>query len=285
MARTIPVILAEIRGVRTGKPQLADLDGPEAVSDYALWEEVFAYCIWLFEKLMDTFRAEVDKEIEDNKVSTISWWQNQILEFQYDPANAQVVEEIDFIARYPVIDESLRIIKRCSVRNVAKNGHLVVSVKVAQVVDNQYVPLNETQLAALVDYTLKKRPGGISMEIISLYADRLKLAADIYYKGQYDKDLVKAAVIVSINSYFEYLSTNDFDGLVRLLTLEDFIQNVPGVSDVKINLAQGREQATPVDSPNVVVFDRIYYTSAGYIIAEDTAGHTLADTINMIADV
>ena len=285
MARDLSVIQAEITAARTAKPELADLDGPTAVADYSLWEEVYAYCIWLFEKLLDAFRVEINTEITNNKVTTKSWWHNQVLNFQYDPTTAQVIEEIDFIAQYPVVDPTLRIITRCAVRNVPRDGHLVVSVKVAQTVDDALVPLNDTQLAALVDYTLAIRPAGISMEVISLYADRLKLVADIYYLGQYDKDLVKAAVIQAINDYFSYLSNEEFDGLVRLLKLEDFIQAVPGVSDIVIHLAQGRDEATPVDGDNVVVFDRVYYTSAGYIIAEDTVGHTLADTLNMIADV
>jgi len=267
------------------KPELSDLDGPAAVADYSLWEEVFAYCSWLFEKLLDAFRTEINTEITNNKVTTKSWWHNEILNFQYDPETPQVVEEIDFIAQYPVIDPTLRIITRCAVRNVRKDGHLVVSVKVAQTVDGAFAPLNDTQLAALVDYTLAKRPAGISMEVISLYADRVKYVMDIYYKGQYDKDVVKAAVIDAVNNYHAYLSSEEFDGLVRLLKLEDFIQAVPGVSDIVIHLAQGRDEATPVDGDNVVVFDRVYYTSAGYVIAEDTVGHTLADTLNMIADV
>lgn len=285
MARDLTTIQAEITAARLAKPELSDLDGPTAVADYSLWEEVYAYCVWLFEKLLDAFKIEINTEITDNKVSTLSWWQNEILKFQYDPTTPQVVQEIDFIAQYLVVDPTLQIITRCAVRNVARDGHLVVSVKVAQTVDDQLAPLNDTQLAALVDYTLVKRPAGISMEVISLYPDRLKLVADIYYLGQYDKDLVKAAVIQAINNYFAYLSSDEFDGLVRILKLEDFIEAVPGVNDIVIHLAQGRDEATPVDGDNVVVFDRIYYTSAGYIIAEDTVGHTLADTINMIADV
>lgn len=281
MARDKEVILQEIRTARMSKPELSDLDGPEAASDYALWEEVMAYVIWLFEKLVDILKGEIRQEIALNKVASIPWWHAKILEFQFHPTIPQVVKEVYFLANYPVIDPELRIITRCSVREIDSNNRRIISVKVAKGTD-ELMPLNENEMTALEDYSHELRDTGISMEFVSLSADRLKLTADIYYKGQYIKDQIKLNVIAAIGNY---LAALEFDGVVRIIDLIDAIQKVEGVRDVVIHLAQGREQATPVDGLNVVVFDRIYNTSAGYIIPEDTTGHTLADTINMIADV
>lgn len=284
MARDKETILQQIRATRATKPELADLDGPEAASDYSLWEDVIAHIIWLFEILVDTLKEDINKEIALNKVASIAWWHAKILEFQFHPTIPQVVEEIDFIAKYPVIDPELRIITRCSVREIDVNNRRIISVKVAKGTD-ELMPLNENEMKALEDYSHELRDPGISMEFVSLYADRLKLSADIYYKGQYIKDQVKLNVIAAINNYLAGLVVLELSGVVRIIELIDAMQNVEGVRDVVIHLAQGREQATPVDGLNVVVFDRIYNTSAGYIIPEDTAGHTLSDTINMIADV
>ena len=282
MARELAVIEAEIKASRLAKPELAELDAPEAVSDYSLWEKVIAYCIWVFENLLDTFRAEVRAEITANKTSTIEWWKSKISEFQYNPENPQVLTIEDFVVKYPVVDPSLCIITRRSVSEVEKNNRRIISVKVAKGNAEDLSPLNDSELAALVDYTHALRPAGISMEIVSLYADRLYLEADIYYKGQYVKDAVKANVITAINTYLIAL---EFNGTVRLLGVVDAIQQVEGVSDVVVKIAKGREQATPITSGNVVAFDRLYATSAGYITPEDTAGYTLQDTLNMIADV
>lgn len=283
MARQLEVIEAEIRTNRLAKPELSDLDAPDAISDYSLWEKVIAYCIWIFENLIDVLKTEIATEIANNKTSTIAWWKNVISEFQYDPENPQVLIIEDFIVKYPVVDPSLRIITRRSVTEVDKNNRRVISVKVAKgETAEDLSPLNESELAALIDYTHVIRPAGISMEIVSLFADRLFLEADIYYKGQYVKDTVKANVITAINNY---LNSLEFNGTVRIIDLVDVIQKVDGVSDVVVNLAKGREQATPIDGVNVVTFDRVYATSAGYITPEDTEDYTLEDTLNMIADV
>lgn len=282
MARSLIEIEQQIRSTRLSKPELSDLDGPDAVSDFSLWEKVIAYVHWIFEQGIDALKIEINNEIANNKTSTISWWKARISEFQFDPENPQVLVEENFITKYPVVDESLRIITRRSVNEVEKNNKRVVSIKVAKGLSDDLSPLDETELAALIDYTLALRPAGISMEIISLFADRLFLEADVYYKGQFVKELVKANVIAAINNY---LANLEFNGTVRLIDLVDFVQKVPGVSDFKINIAKGREQATPIGGLNVVTFDRIYLSSAGYLTPEDTNGFTLEDTLTMIADV
>lgn len=284
MARALTDIIQGIITSRQSKPQLAGLNGPRAASDYGLWEDAVGYCHYQVELECDDLKAELDQEIANNHPGTRAWWGEKITEFQYDAAEPQVIEEIDFIAQYPVIDETKRIIARRSVRNVAKNGHLVVSVKVAKLVNDVYMPLSEDEMTALNDYTLAIRPAGISMEIVSLFADRLKVVADIYFQGQYSEALVKTNVKQAIDDYAAILSSSNdqFDGLVRLSLLEDYIQKVPGVTDVVLHQVYGRDQASPV--VNGVLIDRVYYTQAGYIIPEDTTGHTLDDTLTFIAE-
>jgi len=282
MARELTTIRASIRTTRQSKPELVDLNGPESASDYALWEDVIAYIIWLFEVLCDKFKAEVQTIVDSNVFGTLPWWQQKVLEFQYDAVNAQVVQEINFVAKYPVIDPTLRIINRSSVRNVIENDRLLVSIKVAKLVSGSLVPLSDTEMAAFVDYTLKIGPP-VRKKIVSLFPDRLKLSATIYYSGQYGVNLVKSNVAAAIANYCLFISSGELAGEVKLSVLEDYIQAVPGVTDVVITEARGRDQATSVNLSTV--FNRVYDTAAGYIIPEDTAGHTLADTLTMIADV
>ncbi|RKR83175.1 hypothetical protein BDD43_3377 [Mucilaginibacter gracilis] len=283
MARALSDIIAVIRGTRATKPELADLDGPLSASDYAVWEESIGYSQWLFENKVDALKAEIQTIVDSNVFGTDEWWHEKILEFQYDPANPQVIEEIAFVARYAVIDVTLRIITRASVRTINVDNRRQVSVKVAKLSGSALGPLNDAELAAFTDYTLKLRGTGISMEIVSLFPDRLKLVADVYYSGLYGADLVRTNVIAAIEAYCLYISQTKLDGQVKLLNLVDFVQAVPGVSDFVINAAYGRDQATAVGS--ATLFNRIYPTAAGYIIPEDTAGSTLADTLNMIANV
>jgi hypothetical protein len=283
MSRSLSTILTAIRTDRQARPELADLDGSLSAADYAVWEECIAYNHWLFENKVDTLRAEIQQIVDNNEFGTDPWWQNKILEFQYDPANPQVIQRINGILQYPVIDPTLRIIARSSVKTIVVNNRSKVSVKVAKLNGATLMPLNPSELAALVDYTLKIRPSGISLDVVSLYADRLKLVADVYYKGQYPVNLVQANVIAAIGNYCQYISYQELRGEVKLLTLTDFVEAVPGVSDFVINQASGRDQAAAVGAGTV--FNRIYSTSAGYIIPEDTVGYTLLDTLTMIADV
>jgi hypothetical protein len=166
-------------------------------------------------------------------------------------------------------------VARCSVTESADRRNVLV--KVAKSVSGVLSPLTDEERNALTSYVGVIQFAGIPIQVISLNADRLRVGAQVYYNGQYVESVVKAKVIQAVN---DFLANLDFNSTVKLTALVDAIQRVEGVDDVKLVEVKGRAQQ---DSLNAApAFDRQYVAAAGYLIAEDTASHTLSDTIQMI---
>jgi uncharacterized phage protein gp47/JayE len=81
-------------------------------------------------------------------------------------------------------------------------------------------------------------------------------------------------VVAAVRSYLKNL---EFDGQVFLARIEDAIQAVAGVKDVKLVEVSARSgNGVPV------VITRVYETQAGYIVEDDAAAATFSDTLSFI---
>jgi len=111
--------------------------------------------------------------------------------------------------------------------------------------------------------------------------------ADVYYNSQYSS-VISANVIAAINAFLFNQSVNYFDAAIKLLDLETAIRAVTGVNDVVLSNVAARPDGIAYGSGTnlVLAYDillRQWLPVAGYTISETTSGHTLADTLNFIA--
>jgi hypothetical protein len=274
MARTIAEITAEMDAQQAAQPELAALSSPSGTALFRLWKFVFAVAVRTLEQMFDRLIVQVTTLINQAPVSTPSWFVKKAYEFQF----GDIVREIDGVLQYAILDETRRIVSRASVREagdrlqvkVAKNGSSPGTLE----------PLNTAEQAQLRGYIDRIKPAGVRTEITSRIADRLRLSAEVYYEGSIEISQVKTQVEAAINNYLATLSNTreNFDGRVRVILLVDAIQQVPAVRDVVITQASGRSGAV------ITPFSREYFTEAGYIIAEDAPGFTLADTLTYIQE-
>ena len=144
--------------------------------------------------------------------------------------------------------------------------------------------MDALELAALQSYVDTIGIAGVTYSVTSADADRLYLGLDLYYSGQYS-----STILDTITAAIEtYLSGIPFNGIMNLTDLEIAIMAVPGVQDVVLKNIYARADATPfVDATKLVdngtELSRQWPTFAGYMLPEDTAGQTPADSINLIA--
>jgi hypothetical protein len=143
--------------------------------------------------------------------------------------------------------------------------------------------LSSLELDALTSYINVIGVAGISYNVISNAADRLYVAAQVYYRGLFSS-VIKTNVIAAINAY---LASIPFNGQVKVSELETAILSVDGVEDVILQDVRARDNATayPGGTPLVIgntLASRLWPTLAGYAISEDTAGGTLADSLIFI---
>lgn len=250
---------------------------------------VVAVAIATTEQLWDAFISVIETKISQAAPQTKAWFQAQMLKFQFSATDPQIIQfnETDFYPYYPAVNTSLQVIKYCSVVGTSF-GRTIIKVA-AQVggypadLDTEY----PGALAAAQSYADTIAVPGIVYVVQSGNSDKMYIAATIYYNGLYSS-VIQANVIAAIELYFANLS---FDGVVLLSDIEVAIKAVAGVVDIVFTNVQARPDSVSygsgtnlvvgVDgsSPTGNVIQRSYDTSAGYIVPETTATHTLADSL------
>jgi len=280
MARTIDTIQAQIIANMQSNPALAGLT---STSRRAIWRNitrVIAIAINLLEQVMDLFKSDIEVLVNSAAPATASWLQKKSLEFQYDATNPQIVQLVNMAPVYPVIAPELRIITRCSVKSELSG---ITRIKVAK--SEPPAALSSGELSAFQDYINIIGIAGVNYIAQSTAADRLYIDADIYYQGQYSA-IIQQTVIDAIESF---LANIPFDGVMKVVDIENTIRDVAGVNDVVLKNVRARDNATALASSQYLVnnqqlISRLWTTNAGYIIQEDTTGSTFVDTLNFISE-
>lgn len=247
---------------------------------YRLFTYIVAVAINALEQLIDIFTTSVEDIASKAAPATSAWLQNQILKFQYSATTPQVIQLIDYAPAYPIVDETLRIISRCSVTTNLSNS---VLIKVAT--GTTPAALSAPQLSALQSYVSQIGVAGVNYFVTSDASDKLYVQANVYYLGQYSAVIV-ANVVAAIESY---LAAIPFNGQVKITDLEDAITKVEGVTDVVLVNVRARGNATSFANGSFLVqnqqtIGRLWSTLAGYIVGETTSGNTLNDSLTFIAE-
>jgi hypothetical protein len=282
MARTIDTIQAEIIATKNAQPELDGLTSTSKRSIWQLWTYIVATSIAILEQLLDVFVVNVEAQVSASAAASALWVQSKMFAFQYDATTPQIVQLINTVPQYPVVDATKRIITACSVTSDISN---VVNIKVAK--STPLAALTTLEQASAQGYINTIGIAGINYNIISLPADKIYIDASIYYQGQYAA-IIQSSVIDTLNAYLQNLSTVNFDGSLKISDLEGVIRNVAGVNDVLLNNVRGREDAVLFAAGidlvlNTATLQRQWQTVAGYIVGETTTGKTFADSLTFIA--
>lgn len=284
MARSIQVIAQSMLEAKAADTNLSGLTSTSQTAIWRLWIFIVAACINIFEQLQDSFKIDLENISLGSIAGTPQWVRQKTFEFQYSATVPQVVSIVDNVLQYPLIDDTLKVVTRCSVLTGVSN---TVSVKVAKATsstDPTPVKLSAIEESALAAYWGVIGFAGINYNIINKDADLIGITAEVYYDGQY-ASIISSNVISALDNY---LASIPFDGYVSVLGIEDAIQAVLGVSDVKITEASGRASTTSFASRfkfydlTNAVNSRRYSTASGYCKQETTALNTFADTITFI---
>lgn len=269
-----------------------------SINDYKLLilDTVASVC-GIEEQLWDAYSDDIDRKVALAAPETGLWWQNQMINiFQFNSANPQVVNLLsDFSIGYPNPNDSYKIIKYCSV-NFISYGR--IQLKVAAQVSRLPADVDTVYGAGTLD-TVQSFANTISDTTIvkvvqSGLADRIMIAADIYFNGLYAA-VISTKVKAAINLYFSTKSVSNptgipFDGNFDITDLSRVIKSVEGVISFNLKNLNVRANATaftPGTYNMIQGSDMIYPTPyiglfAGYCVTEDTVGYTIDDTLNFI---
>jgi len=265
-------------------PNKRGLISTSQVSEWRSQLNVFATEIFEMQQVINIFEGEIEALLSAKETGTRLWWREQMLRFQYSASVPQIVNVVNFVAEYPIIDATLRIITRCAVKTTPPG--MVVVLKLAKGTTGSLVPLSNSELIAAQAYGYAKQPAGIALSMISIDPDRVGVTATIVFDGQFVEATVKSAVIAALDNYLAQVSFSLSVGGVLVLIgnsispgLIEHLMEVPGVVDVYGLLVRGRQFSVPYASATIVT--QSYEFAAGYAIQEDDAGHTFTDTLTM----
>lgn len=247
---------------------------------YRLFTYIVAVAINALEQLIDIFTASVEATAAKAAPATAAWLQAQILKFQYSSTTPQVIQLIDFAPAYPVVDETLQIISRCSVTTNLSNN---VIIKVAT--GEPPAALSSPQLSALQAYVNEIGIAGVIYNVTSEASDKLYVQANVYYQGQYSA-VIQQNVVEAIQNF---LASIPFNGQMKVSDLEEAITSVEGVNDVVLVNVRARANGTAFSAgsylvQNQQIIGRLWNTLAGYIVGETTSSNTLYDSLTFIAE-
>jgi len=288
MARSVDEIKTDLKTKVRTYPSLNAFkfpeDGGSKVSVFNLMIDVVSLSIYVFEVLLDQLKADIQAIADKAPSGNNKWIQAQMFKFQY----GDVIQLVDFVPTYAVVDETKRIITQCAVKDF---GNGIVAIKIAKGATPPFSPLTNTELNAVKDYyygtsfTQGIGFSGVKATFITLNPDRLYVSANIYFLGQYIQTDVKTNVIVAINNFLASFSGDAFNGRIFMIRLIDAIQAVPGVSRVELLDVKVRAATVLFGSASSVPIQGFADTVAGHVISEDDTGHTLDDSLTMIEEV
>lgn len=234
------------------------------------------------EQLWDTYTNDINTIISVAAPETDQWIRNQLLNnFQFDSAVPQVVGVYppNFYPSFAIPNPNLNIIKYCSVKPGIFGTSLI---KVAAQVGGAPADIDTTYgagtLNTVIAFIKAITNSAITKSVTSGQADRIWMQLDVYYNGLYSA-VIQTNVISAINTFFTNL---EYAGSFVVSDLELAIKSVTGVIDCVLINITGRANATAfpggtILNLNTAVVNRIYNSTAGYIILEDFVGFTLTD--------
>jgi len=282
MARTINEIYDEMLLEKSKYSSLNNLSNTSSTSIWRSIMYVVAVIIALHEQLLDAWKTEMTTYAESLAVGTKEWYAQQLLLYQ-DGYNLEYNNRTGKL-EYPIIDESARIL----VAGICINEGNVAVLKTAK--DNgsgSLTGLTETEHQSVIEYIDDFKFAGTYTRLYSYNGDDLKLSLDvkvntskININGQSVLNSEVYPIEEAITNFLTNSAKENFDSTFRLINLIDAIQQVDGVTNLNITLAQAKPD-TEVNYVDILLTQFKTYTSlAGYLKIDST--HSLRDNITYI---
>jgi hypothetical protein len=233
-----------------------DVTSKSKVAVWRLWLWIFAVGSWLVETLFDRHSSHINEVIDQRRPHTVRWYADQSKKFQYGYEMTWDDNQYQYANDAP----DARIVKYAA---ASERGGRVM-LKVAKDVGGSKAPLTSQEKAAFELFWSKWKDAGVRMEIVSLPADKLKINIRIVRDRlvlDAQNNLLRDPSVNPIKKAIEdFGSSLEFDGILRLSKLVDFIQSAEGVVDVQLNSAYHR-----ADNSNNWTTVQMYVESvAGY---------------------
>lgn len=232
MARTLTEIYNVARDCRNRYLQLTEFENSSKMSilDAITWTT--AACIWTFENVMDVFKVDLAKDLQNRINGTPSYYANAMLKFQYGDELQMNEEGTQF--SYAAVNDNKRIITKVAYSEHTQDGFFdkELQLKVATGTPGHYEQLSEEQLISARAYISQIAFAGTHISVVSRKGDVLIPRVTVYYDGAVTPDEMYSAIEDSLNDFIEGLP---FNGVIYVQKVIDAIQRTEHVTDVYID--------------------------------------------------
>jgi len=246
MARTLTEIRASLVERQPGL-------STSATAEWRIWVEIFAYAIYLFEVVMDVFRADVEGQLARKQPGTREWYSEKALAFQN--GHTLTVDKWGVVG-YATVDDAAQIVKRASISEAGGT----VTIKVAKINSetNELEPLSLTdgEYLNFQRYMDAVKFAGTAVEYRSLPAYVVDYDINVYYDPLYLPSSVQADVLTALAAFRTAMG---FDARLYKSDFVAVVQTVPGVKSVKVNSMT----VTPTEG-DIVAVDVVVELDSGY---------------------
>lgn len=277
MARTVEEIKQEIENSFIANQTIIDLyqldtnktfaEQFSAVSLESIIIFVVAFSIFVLEKIFATHKSEVDAELDTRLPHRRKWYWQKVLRFQYP--NRALIPDTDRYDNTGLSDadiEDLQVVKFCAVHE--RGSTLFIKVAKGEV-GNRAV-LDPSEADALNAYITEIKDAGVPFQLINQQADKFRCQVTVLYNPM----LLNPANKPCETAINNYVTTLDFNGEYRNVTLIDVLQEVPGVVIPHLIVAETQRAFN-----NWEVVDKRTVPESGYFIVENESDIDITYTL------
>lgn len=232
MARTLTEIFNEAKSCRNKYLRLTEFENSSKMSVLDAFTWVASASIWTFENLLDVFKVDVAKDLQNRVNGTAAYYVNALLKFQYGDELQMNDEGTQF--SYSHTDTTKRIITRVAFSEESVTGFhdKELQIKVAKGAPGHYEPLSEAELLAARAYLRQISFAGTHLKLHSRRGDVLIPRVTVFYDGAVSAEEAYSNIEKSLNTF---LGSVDFDGVIYVQKIIDAIRSADHVVDVYID--------------------------------------------------
>lgn len=288
MARTLTEIYATAKDCRNQYLELTEFQNSSKMSVLDAFTWVTSACIWGFENILDVFKVDLAKDLQNRINGNAAYYANALLKYQSGDELEMNADGTAF--SYPTVDESKRIITRVSYSENQEEGFYdkQLILKIATGEPGAYERVSDDELLAIRAYFNQIAFAGTHATIVSRKGDVLVPRVTVYYDGAVSEEEVYENIEDALN---EFIADISFDGVVYVQKIIDAIQKAEHVVDVYVDTTASDLQGIFVaqydddnnlipistdDSGNVVSYeqriDRCFTPNSGFIKQSTRSG-------------
>lgn len=275
MARQLSEIYEQAKLARSQYLELTEFENDSKMSILDAFTWTTSACIWAFENILDVFKVDLVKDLQNRVNGTAGYYASALLKYQSGDQLQMNEEGTAF--HYPSQDTSKRIITKVSYSEFAEDGYhdKKLLLKVATGTPGQYQSIDRDELVAIQAYVDQISFAGTHSLVVSRKGDVLIPRVTVYYDGAVPPEEVYNNIETCLN---EFLANLPFNGLVYVQRIIDAIQSAEHVVDVYISPSSSDQQGFFVaqydDNDNLIevqpdvyekLIDRCFVPNSGFM--------------------